>query len=103
MVVQRPEIPAPSLALEPKALLAYLPDTQTISEAVNFYFTFVFTPPYESFIPLGGVDTALFFPGGVTDPRNRALIDFRNGLAGFINAYAPQAPQRFQWPLNIET
>jgi hypothetical protein len=101
--LQLPDIPAPSLPLDTKALLAYLPNTETISEAVNFYFTFVFSPPYEPFIPLSGVDTALFFPGGAPDPRNLALIQFRNGLAGFINDYEPESPQRFQWPLNIET
>jgi hypothetical protein len=30
-------------------------------------------------------------------------MQFRNGLAGFINDYQPECPQRFQWPLNIET
>jgi hypothetical protein len=101
LCLQGSDIPAPSLTLD--TLLAYLPNTQTISEAVNFYFTFVFSPPYEPFIPLGGVDAALFFPGGATDPRNRALIQFRNGLAMFIDDYEPESPQRFQWPLNIET
>jgi len=62
--LQVQEIPSPSRPLDTKALLAYLPNTGTISEAVNFYFTFVFSPPYEPFIPLTGVDTALFFPGG---------------------------------------
>jgi hypothetical protein len=101
--LQLHDIPDPSLPLDPKALLAYLPNTKTISEAINFYFTFVFSTPYEPFIPLSGVDTALFFPGGATDPRNLALMQFRNGLAGFINDYQPECPQRFQWPLNIET
>jgi Lipoxygenase len=101
--LQLQEIPSPSLPLDTKALLAYLPNTGTISEAVNFYFTFVFSPPYEPFIPFDGVDTALFFPGGATDPRNQALIQLRNGLAKFINDCQPEFPQRFQWPLNIET
>ena len=56
--------PRPNLRSTPKALLAYLPNTETIGEAFNFYFTFVFSPPYEPFIPLSGVDTDLFFPGG---------------------------------------
>lgn len=101
--LQLHDIPAPSLPLGTKELLAYLPNTNTISEAINFYFTFVFSTPYESFIPLSGVDTVLFFPRGLSDPRNVALCDFRKGLAGFINEYQPACPQRFQWPLNIET
>jgi hypothetical protein len=31
------------------------------------------------------------------------LIDFRNGLASFIDDYQPDPPERFQWPRNIET
>jgi hypothetical protein len=58
---------------------------------------------YEAFIPFSGVDINLLFPGGATDPRNQALIQLRNGLAEFINDYQPESPQRFQWPLNIET
>jgi Lipoxygenase len=101
--LQRQDIPAPSQTLDTKALLAYLPNTNTISEAINFYFTFVFSPPYEPFIPLSGVTTGLFFPGGPNDPRNQALVQFRNSLVTFINDYQPGCPQRFQWPLNVET
>ncbi len=101
--LQRTDIPRPSARLSTRALLSYLPNTETIGEAVNFYFTFVFSTPYEPFIPLGGVDTGLFFPGGARDVRNRALMQFRTGLAAFIDDYQPDTPQRFQWPRNIET
>jgi Lipoxygenase len=100
--LQRSEIPKPSATIDTTTLLTYLPNTETISEAVNFYFTFVFSPPYEQFIPLGGVDSELFFPDA-KDPRNQALIELRNGLAAFIDGYQPGTPQRFQWPRNIET
>jgi hypothetical protein len=101
--LQRTDIPTPQTALDTQTLLTYLPNTETIGEAVNFYFIFVFSPPYEPFIPIGGVDTELFFPGGAADPRNQALIELRNGMAAFINDYEPGTPQRFQWPRNIET
>jgi hypothetical protein len=101
--LQRTDIPRPRARLSTRTLLTYLPNTETIGEAVNFYFIFAFSTPYEPFIPLRGVDAQLFFPGGRGDRRNRALIDFRNGLAAFINDYQPDEPQRFQWPLNIET
>jgi hypothetical protein len=101
--LQSSDIPKPSTPIDTKTLLTYLPNTETIGEAVNFYFTFVFSPPYEPFIPLGGVDANLFFPGGTGDVRNRALIQLRTGLASFIDDYEPGTPQRFQWPLNIET
>lgn len=101
--LQRADIPGPRTRINTRTLLTYLPNVQTISQAVSFYFTFTFSTPYESFIPLGGANTQLFFPGGPGDPRNRALIKFRNGLASFIIDYQPDDNQRFQWPLNIET
>ena len=58
---------------------------------------------YEPLIPLGGVETNLFFAGGAGDPRNQALIAFRNGMVALIEGYEPESPQRFQWPLDIET
>ena len=84
-------------------LLRYLPNTETIGQAVNFYFTFAFSTPYEPFIPFGGVGEQLFFPGGRLEKRNRALVDLRRGMARFIERLPPDMPQRFQWPLNIET
>ena len=101
--LQRVDIPNPRAAIRTKALLSYLPNTDTISQSVTFYFTFAFSTPYEPFIPLGGVESELFFPGGPRDARNRALIRLRKGLAAFINDYQPDVPQRFQWPRNIET
>jgi hypothetical protein len=101
--LQRSDIPSPRARIGTKELLGYLPNTDAIAGAVNFYFTFAFSTPYESFIPLGGVGEELFFPGGIEDERNLALVHLRRGLANFINDYQPQMPQRFQWPRNIET
>jgi lipoxygenase len=101
--LQRAGIPPPHARLSTRTLLTYLPNTQTIAAAVSFYFTFAFSTPYEPFIPFGGVDSNLFFPNGRRGRRNQALIELRSGLAGFIDDYQPGAPQRFQWPLNIET
>jgi hypothetical protein len=101
--LQRADIPKPTALIDTETLLTYLPNTETIGEAVNFYFIFVFSPPYEPFIPLNGAHTSLFFPGGASDSRNQALIRLRIGLASFIDDYQPETPQRFQWPLNIET
>lgn len=101
--LQRSDIPSPHARIGTKELLRYLPNTDTISQAVTFYFTFAFSTPYESFIPLGGVGEELFFPGGRGEKRNRALVDLRKGLAAFIDDYQPDMPQRFQWPRNIET
>jgi hypothetical protein len=101
--LQRSNIPSPRTRVGTQTLLTYLPNTETIGEAVNFYFTFAFSTPYEPFIPLGGADTELFFPGGPGDVRNRALIKLRNQLAAFMDDYQPDPVQRFQWPRNIET
>ena len=101
--LQRTDIPSPRAQISTKELLSYLPNTNTISQAVTFYFTFAFSTPYEPFIPLDGVGRELFFPGGDSDARNEALIDLRRGLAAFIDDYQPDMPQPFQWPRNIET
>jgi hypothetical protein len=101
--LQRTDIPSPRARIGTKALLGYLPNTDSISQAVTFYFTFAYSVPYVPFIPLSGASSNLFFSGGTGDPRNRALIDLRNGLAAFIDDYQPDMPQRYQWPLNIET
>ena len=53
--LQRTDIPGPRAAISTKTLLSYLPKTDTIGQSLNFYFIFAFSPPYESFIPLGGV------------------------------------------------
>ena len=100
--LQRSDIPRPRTRINTRTLLTYLPNTETIGEAVSFYFTFVFSPPYESLIPLGGVNSSLFFPGGLRAPRNQALVRFRTVMAGFIDSYDPTMPQRFQWPLSVE-
>jgi hypothetical protein len=63
----------------------------------------VFSVPYVPLIPLEGLDANLSFPGGPTEPRNRAQIAFRTRVLDFITRYDAGAPQRYQWPLNIET
>jgi hypothetical protein len=64
----------------------------------------VFSPPYVLFIPSAGVDSNLFFPNGLNDPRNIALFARRNALISFIETeYEPNGPQISQWPMNVET
>ena len=101
--LQSMDMPAPSDQLDTAALLKLLPWTNTIGDVVNFYFIFVFSKPYETLIPIFGVDSSLPFPGGLEDKRNQAVVVFRNTMIEFINAYEPAAPQLEQWPLNIET
>ena len=100
--LQLSEIPAPDGADRHKQLLAYLPNTETIGEAVNFYFTFVFSPPYEPLIPPAGVETTSSSPAGAPIPATRRY-SIPQGPRELIQAYEPETPQRFQWPLNIET
>jgi hypothetical protein len=101
--LQRTDIPSQSASINTTQLLSYLPSTETIGEALNFYSIFVFSPPYESNIPLTGVETELFFQGGPSEARNQALVKLRRDLVAFINALQPTTPQHFQWPRNIET
>lgn len=101
--LQNSTIPDPNVNFDTKTLLSYLPRTGTIGLMMTFFFTFAFTAPYVPFIPDGGLEADLFYPGGVNDPRNKALIAFRRNLEAFINKYQTEDPQIQQWPLNIET
>ena len=87
--LQRTDIPSPTAHIGTKELISYLPNTNTIAGSIDFYYVFTYSTPYESFIPLGGVPTELFFSGGRDEPRNSALIHLRNGLASFIREYQP--------------
>ena len=100
--LQRSDIPSPDSEFDTKHLLSYLPKTGTIREMINFYFTFIFSAPYEPFIPLDGIETALFFDHNPNEPRNQALINYRNTVMAFIESFQ-KTPQIYQWPLNIET
>lgn len=109
--LQQTLLPQPDSILETKDLLKYLPNTGTIGEMITFYFTFIYSAPYDSLIPIQGADSNLFFPHD-NDPRNAALIRFRNQMAQFIDRYTqenaipnvlPAVGQIHQWPLTIET
>jgi len=102
MALQRRDIPEPEADLDTKQLLTYLPNTGTIGIMARFYFTFVLAKPYEPFVPREGAEADLFFPSGLNDPRNRALVAYRNALLQFVNARAILPNQIGHWPLNIE-
>lgn len=69
----------------------------------SFYYTFIFSPPYEPPIPEDGPGTGLLFPGGPDAPRNKALVAFRQVMMRVIDGYAGEDAQYQQWPLSIET
>lgn len=108
--LQNSHIPSPSSSFDTKELLTYLPTTGTIGEMINFYYTFIHTAPYETFVPLLGVDDKLFFSGGAEDRRNQALMTFREGLSAFVEEYSKDnqlieplgSPQIHQWSLSVE-
>ena len=101
--LQKKEIPAPDSVISTKELLEYLPRTGVIGKMTQFYYIFVFSSPYEPFIPEGGVEDKLFFEGGAAAPRNAALISFRKEILEFMTRYDGGTPQRGQWPLSVET
>ena len=102
--LQRTDIPSPDVDLSTEDLLTYLPNTGSIGEMITFLFTFVFSSPYVPFLPISGNSTELIWGDDPTEPRNAALIDLRNFLQGFMQAYeAPDSAQLHQWPRNIET
>lgn len=101
--LQKKTIPDPDTQISTRELLEYLPNTDTLGKMVNFYYIFVFSLPYERFLPEDGNDTNLFFSGDASEPRNAALIAYRDEIAAFAQRYDPQSPQLKQWPLNVET
>jgi hypothetical protein len=98
--LQDAAIPDPSDSFDTRTLLRFLPNTGTIGGMVQFYFPFHFSTPYVPFVPLAGPETELFFDDEVS---NRALIELRRFIAGFIESFEPDTPQIWQWPRNIET
>ena len=96
-------LPAPGEDWPVSDVLNFLPNTGTIGEVIKFYYTFVFSAPYEPFIPTDGDDEYLFFEGGKEHPLNIGLIAFRHAMKEFINEYSEDEPQIYQWPLNVET
>jgi len=107
--LQDSTIPPPQPGIDPGRLLAYLPKTGTIGQMITFLFTFSFTPPYEAFIPLAGIDKELSFTGDKADACNAALKQLRLDIQAFMALWAreahvePPPAQEHQWPLNIET
>ena len=113
--LQRTDLPSPNSSLSTQELLKYLPNVRTIADTLVFYYAFAYSKPYTPLIPKDGSDHDLEFPGGPTDPRNKALIEYRDKLKEFIVDYtAAQHPPGYeshelepkpwlQWPRNIET
>lgn len=100
--LQDSRIPAPSETIDQKRLLNYLPNTGTIGEMMTFYYIFTYSAPYNPLIPLFGVKEDLYFDDP-NDPRNAALIEFRESIRDFIENYDTAAPMVHQWPASIET
>lgn len=100
--LQDARIPAPQETLDLQRILRYMPNTGTIGEMMTFYFIFTYSVPYNPLIPLFGVHADLYFDDP-NDPRNKALIEFRESIQGFIEGYDPAAPMIHQWPASIET
>src|SRR5262245_582080 len=97
--LQNGTIPDPTASFGTEDLLRYLPNTGSIGSMLHFYSIFWATPPYVSFVPIGGIETDLFFD----DPKsNQALIDLRHFIVGFIERIEPEMPQVWQWERNIE-
>jgi hypothetical protein len=97
--LQDATIPEPGDSFDTKALHRYLPTTGSIGAMLHFYFIFWASPPYVPYVPLGGVESDLFFDD---DASNAALVELRRFVIGFIEKVEPDTPQIFQWERNIE-
>lgn len=105
--LQKTDLVDPRHDLSTDELMKYMPNTGTVGEAMTFYSLFSFSAPYETAIPLGGVEYDLFFDQDPKDdPKNVALIQFRLFLEDFIEKEINpkgEYSQLMQWPRNIET
>ncbi len=101
--LQKKDLPDPKSELSTSELMKYMPNTGTLGGMMSFGSLFCFSAPYESAIPLGGVEQELFFKDGdSSDPRNVALINFRLFLKEFIDTNIDDS-EVSQWPRSIET
>jgi hypothetical protein len=96
-------IPRPYTEISTQELLSYLPTTDTIGKYVDFLYFFIYSEPYERFVPDQGIARDLFFPGGLDDPRNKALIRYRLDILNLASRFDPSSVRASQWPANIET
>jgi hypothetical protein len=106
--LQSPQIPTREVEIDGARLLGFLPYTGTIGTMVNFLFTFIYSTPYEPFIPLAGIEAELSFTGKNAEACNTALVQFRRDIEAFIDLWAKEAKiqgvpaQVHQWELCIE-
>lgn len=100
---QGSKIPEPSAHVDTAMLMKLMPKTGVLGQMVQFYFIFLYSAPYEPLVPIDGIEENLYFPGGKSDPRNRALVAFRQAIVDFMTVYQDGSPQIHQWPANIET
>ncbi|BDD06760.1 lipoxygenase family protein [Aureibacter tunicatorum] len=110
--LQKSEIPNPNDEISANELLEYLPNTGTIGQMVTFYYTFIYSAPYNSLLPVKGIQDQLFFGEDPQSPNNIALLQFRASMKEFMNAYTQNSnlksmpvseTQIHQWPMDIET
>jgi hypothetical protein len=120
--LQSAAIIEPGTPVDPeKDLLPLLPHTGTIGEMTTFFFTFVYSPPTEPLIPLGGIKAEPHFPPSQSK-CNPALFKYRQDIHDFVDTFVqdwndavarirgtdPGSPPSYadnqyeQWSLSIE-
>ncbi|MFT6336933.1 MAG: hypothetical protein ACI86M_002763 [Saprospiraceae bacterium] len=100
--LQDTKVPSPQDDVPMEHLMRHLPNTGTIGEMLTFYYIFIYSAPKDQLMPLLGNDTSLYFEDP-KDPRNLALIEFRNGVDEFLDGYMGGDNLMHQWPASIET
>jgi hypothetical protein len=117
--LQGADIPEPGDPMSTEDLLWLMPRTGTIGQMTTFYFTFVYSKPYERLIPSGGLRSDPYFP---RRGCNDALFAYRAAVSAIVDKYVvtwndalngisggtPGPPpayalhQHGQWPRSVE-
>jgi hypothetical protein len=85
--LQSAHIPKPNDHLTTEQLVKLLPHTGTVGKMTTFYYTFIHSAPYMSFIPSQGITADPYFPGPPGNPCNQALFRYRARIRAFVDDY----------------
>ena len=95
--LQSADLPQPGDVLTKKDLLERMPHTGTMGGMTTFYFTFVYSPPYEPLIPADGVDHDPVFPVARRPRATRHSSRSESASHAFVDVYVEEWNEALAW------